>query len=235
MHMEYIYDPIHATYSYDRVNDPGDWDRCGGLRGSLAVDGVKRFDTWAINAGEAVFEADPCSCGVPGCGLRDVHAHRSGLFVVWTCWERRTGEREHQHNLPLIFLARGYEEALGGSIEGLPWLDGKHAARLLEEAPWAPGEQRGEVWWWERGPDEVDPAALVERLAALTVDDLAGASVVPLPGSPWVASCEDGRTFCACLVDGALAVHAGELARFPVALRVPALGSGSGAGVILNV
>jgi hypothetical protein len=223
--MDFLYDPLHASYRYDRIYDPGDWDRVGGDYGSLVVDGTKQFSTWAIDAGRAVFEADPCSCGVEGCGLLDVHAHRSGPFVVWTCWERRTDAPGDRYNLPLFFSAREYEKTLGGSIEGLPWLDGKHAARLLEGAPWIPADPQQESWWWwDHGPGEIEPAELAARLVALTIDDLAGATVVPLPEARWQASSDDGRALLVCEVDGALAVHGGELGRFPVALRIPKIG-----------
>ena len=76
----------------------------------------------------------------------------------------------------------------------------------------------------------IEPTSLDQRLDAQRgwcqriVDDLAGATVVPLPEARWQASSDDGRALLVCEVDGALAVHGGELGRFPVALRIPKIG-----------
>lgn len=226
--MEYLYDPLRASYRYERSTYPVDLD-IEVTHGGLYLDGKLCFSTWPIDATADVFEADPCSCGVEGCGLYDVHAHRSGPFLVWTCWERRNGQPHDLGDLPLIFSAESYQRALGGSTHALPWMDGVHAARLLEEAIWTGGLRQDECWWWDQGPDEIDPGALVRRLAALSPPDLEGASLVSLPQDAWLAYNEAGAGFRAAAVEGALAVQAGQLTRFPVALRIPSLGSSGGA------
>lgn len=219
--MPYLYDPLRATLAYRRSFDPGDRDSLGGSFGTVIVNGENRLRTWEIDASRACFEADPCSCGVEGCGLRDVHVHRSGPFIVWTCWLRRHDEPDSLGDLPLLFPAEGYQAALGGAIDGLPELDGVHARELIEGPPL----RADAVWWWDEGPDtddfEID--ALVRLLADLPAAALDAASLAPWPDAPWHACNESGEELRVALIDGELAVHLGPLSRFPVMLRIPGL------------
>lgn len=93
--MEYMYDPLRASYRYEVRTVQADT----GLdvnHGGLYVDGKLRFSTWLIDASMDVFGADPCSCGVEGCGQRDVGSGPQGdlaAVIFFMAYARRSTRR----------------------------------------------------------------------------------------------------------------------------------------------
>lgn len=221
MYKPFSFDPLVATYHYETRFDPGSQYHVGGRYGILGINDDYEKRTWGIDASTHCFEADLCECGTDGCGLMDVHVHRSGPYISWTCWNRRIGTPADFPDLPLVLGAEGYQQALGGSTESLPWLDAIHARELIRpvDAP----VTSDVLWWIQDEPDVlgIDPKQLYESIHEPDSCWLTDVSLVQKPVDAWSLDHDGwgGLMWAAC-VDGALAVQFGSLLRFPVMLRL---------------
>jgi hypothetical protein len=220
------FDPLLGCYVYARRFCPGSVDQLGGEYGVLSVDGVVALDTWAIDSSEQHFEADPCGCGVYGCGLLQIHVHRSGPYLALTCWRRRDDAPEPGfRTYPLVLGAERYQAALGGALGPFPLLDAVHARLLLGGMDEDGDLEASEALWWEgQEPEPIDARQLRDALLQRGLALFEGASLVGEPEAALLMSGERAdNLLSAGLVDGAIAVRLGELWRFPVWMRLPAL------------
>lgn len=215
-------DPLQARYRYEALSRPG---KDGGPFGQMFDGDELLHDGWPLSAEVLVFESDRCDCGCEGCGLLDIHVHRSGPYVVWTRWVRRSGEPDSWWT-PRVFGAQAYGEALGGPVDGLPDLDVAHLAALLggDRCPpdWV-------VWWESDGEDPLpdgDAREVYEEiLAALTDPSRVAGARLAHGRSQWriIDECLDVALDLAW-VDGEIAVRWGELRRYEgVFVVVPGL------------
>jgi len=210
--------PTHRYRYVTRVTRDTD-DSLGGVFGALDVDDRRVLSTWALDASVAEIEADPCMCGVPGCGRWRYEVRRCGEWVVWTCWSKADDTPAPHAYDTLVLDAGAYQEALGGDVTALPPLDARHAHALLLDLRGAPPAP---FFWDAEAPGSPTPEALLEAL-----DDPAryvGASLVQAPTSCFLLLDDHRKPVLALAhLDGAWAVQRGVLLDLGLMLRLPAL------------
>lgn len=220
------FDPLTATVSYQIEEVPESRDGQPYSRGWILINGTRTLSSEVLTPASRVVEKDLCFCGCPGCGLLDLHLHRSGPCLLLTCWQRRQDRPDfRQHDLPLVLAATSLEGPVGLRAADLPIADRRALSAIFPEIP-APTAR---VLWPEE-PYLQSPEPLFARLQGPDFAWLEGAELIPPPADARLGILLTGEPVCDPMPlfgkgtsEGCVALRLGPLARFPVYLRLPAL------------
>jgi hypothetical protein len=220
------FDPLTARVSYAIEEVPESRDGQPFSRGWVVIDGQPVVSSEVLTPAARVVEKDLCFCGCPGCGTLDLHLHRSGPYLLFTCWERRRQRPDfRQPELPLVLAAASLEEPIGLRAADLPIADRRALTALFPVIP-APGARI----LWEDTPYQQSPEPLLALLQGPDFAWLEGAELIPPPADARLGILLTGEPvvdpmplFGKGTSEGCVALRVGALARFPVYLRLPAL------------